>query len=81
MAVLLSSDAQVSRNADALKKSTISFRRKIGPQCMCGPFARKNLLRVSIQLLIFRYHGSTGAIDVILLRFKCQQADHFVGAL
>ena len=69
MAVLLSSDAQVSRNADALKKSTISFRRKIGPQCKCG---RKKLLRVSTQLLIFRYHESTGAIDMLLLRFGWQ---------
>ena len=72
MAVLLNSDAQVSRNADALKKSTISFRRKIGPQCKCGPFARKKLLRVSTQLLIFRYHESTGAIDMLLLRFGWQ---------
>ena len=63
------------------KKSTIRFRHKSGLQYRCGSFARKKLLRVSIQLLIFRYHGSTGAIDVILLWFKCQQADHFVGDL
>ena len=63
------------------QKWRIGLRRKNGPQCCCGLIAWKILLRVSIQLLIFRYHGSTGAIDVLLLRFKCQQADHFVGAL
>ncbi len=36
---------------------------------------------MSIQLLIFRYHGITGAIDVLLLRVGCQKVDHFVGAL
>ena len=29
--------------------------------------------------MIFRYHDTTGAIDVLLLRVGCQQLDHFVG--
>ena len=63
------------------QKSRIWLCRKNGPQHRCGLIARKNPLKVFIQLLIFRYHDTTGAIDVLLLRVECQQVDHFVGAL
>ena len=57
------------------------FCRKIGPQYRCGSITRKTPLGVSVQTLIFPSNNITGAIDVLLLRFECQQADHFVGAL
>ena len=63
------------------KKSTISFRLKTGPQHQHDVIARKNPLRVSVQLWIFRYHDNTGAIDVFFLRVGCQQVDYFVRAL
>ena len=63
------------------QKSRIRLRRKNGPQHGRALIARKNPLEVTTQLLIFRYHDTTGAIDVILLRFGCQQVDRFVGAL
>ena len=63
------------------KKSTIRFRLKTGPQHQHDVIARKNPLRVSMQLWIFRYHDNTGAIDVFFLRVGCQQVDHFVRAL
>ena len=39
----------------------------------------KNPLRVSVELLIFLSHDTTRTINVLLLRFGCQKADHFVG--
>ena len=57
------------------------FCRKICPQYRCGSITRKTPLGVSVQILIFPSHNITGAIDALLLRFECQQADHFVGAL
>ena len=54
------------------QNSTIRFRRKNGPQDQCDIITRKNPLEVTIQLWIFRYNDTTGAIDVLLLRFGCQ---------
>ena len=75
MGVLLSSHAQESQNAAILPKIKIRLCRKIGPQHRCGLIGRKNPLRVSIQLLIFRSYDTTRAIDVLLLRVGCQQVD------
>ena len=63
------------------QKSRIRLPRKNGPQWRHRLIARKNPLRVCIQLWIFRYHDFNGAIDVVLLRVGFQQVDHFVGAL
>ena len=63
------------------QKSRIRLHRRNGPQYRCGLIARKNPLEVATQLLIFRYHDTTGAIDMLLLRFGCQEEDHLVGAL
>ena len=79
--MLFSPYAQESRNADTLQKSRIRLCPKIVLNIDVTSLLEKNPLRVSIQLWIFRYHDTTGAIDVILLRVGCQQVDHFVGAL
>ena len=63
------------------QKSRSRLHRKNGPQCRCGLIAQKSPLRVSTQLLVFRYYDTTGALDELLLRVRCQNADHFVGAL
>ena len=81
VAVLFSPHAQESRNASTLQKFYIRFRLKTGSQCQCGLIARKNPLEVTLQLLMFRCYVSTGTIGVLLLRFRFQQVDHFVGAL
>ena len=79
--VLLSSYAQESQNAGTLQKFYNQISSQNRSKCQCGLIARKIPLEVTTQLLIFRYHDTTGAIDVILLRVGRQQVDHFVGAL
>ena len=63
------------------EKQEFNFVTKTVLKCRDDLITRKNPLEVTTQLLIFRYHDATGAIDVLLLRFGCQQEDHFVRAL
>ena len=81
MAVLFSSDAQESRKADAVSKIKNQTSLQKWSSTSMWPCCSENPLKVSKQLLLFRSHDTTGAIDVFLLRAECQQVDHFVGAL
>ena len=72
IAELLRFDARQSQNADVLQKFNNQSPSQNGPLRRCGLIARKNPLRVSIQLFIFRFYDTTGVIDVLLLRFGCQ---------
>ena len=79
--VIQSARTGVAKRQHPPKNSTIRFCLKTGSQCQCGLIARKNPLEVALQLLMFRCYVSTGTIGVLLLRFRFQQVDHFVGAL
>ena len=72
---------RVAKRRCRLKNHQSAFVARNGPQSGYGSRARKNATGVSIQLLIFLCYDTTGAIDVLVMRVGCQQADVFVGAL